>query len=112
MVRGVEPRNLAAAVRGGNVMGHVGESGPDGKLRKACQEFEAYFTAQMLKVMRDSGMQEGFIPKSSGERIFESQRDIELANELAQRGALGIGELLYTALSPSVTAAAVSDTHQ
>ncbi len=75
------------------------------KLRDVCEQFEAYFAAELLKTVRESGHFEGVLKQSRAEKIFGAQRDDELARVLAKRGALGIGRLLYDELSPRLEAA-------
>lgn len=76
----------------------------DDKLREVCEQFEAFFTAQLLKTMRESGEVQGFLKQSSAEAIFGAQRDAEFCRQLASRGALGIAKLLYSELRPRLEA--------
>ncbi len=76
----------------------------DDKLREVCEQFEAFFTAQLLKNMRESGNFEGFLKQSRAETIFGAQRDAELCKHLAGRGSLGIAKLLYSELKPRLEA--------
>jgi len=77
----------------------------DERLREVCRQFEAFFTAQLLQIMRESGDVEGFIETSRGEKVFRAQHDTELAQHLAHRGAFGIGDLLYRQLSVQIGSA-------
>jgi|LSQX01.3.fsa_nt_gb flagellar protein FlgJ len=77
----------------------------DERLREVCRQFEAFFTAQLLQIMRESGDVEGFIETSRGEKVFRAQHDTELAQHLAHRGAFGIGDLLYRQLSEQIGSA-------
>jgi murein DD-endopeptidase MepM/ murein hydrolase activator NlpD len=69
------------------------------ELKKAAQEFESVFMAYMLKAMRetidDSGLTEGGFGKS----IYTEMFDQELSLSMAQRGVLGISNLIYKNLS-------------
>jgi Rod binding domain-containing protein len=75
------------------------------KLRDVCEQFEAYFAAELLKTARENGHFEGMLKESRAEKVFGAQRDDELARVLGKRGALGIGRLLYDELSPRLEAA-------
>jgi flagellar protein FlgJ len=65
------------------------------KLKKACTEFEAVFTNQLLQFMRRT------IPSSSpevlgaGKDVYQSLFDQELSKSMAKRGGLKIGEMVY-----------------
>jgi len=84
-----EPANAEAASR-------------DAKLREVCEQFEAFFTTQLLKSMRQSGRVEGFLKQGLAEEVFSDERDAELCKHLAQRGAIGIAKLLYDELHPEL----------
>ena len=79
------------------------------KLRDVCQQFEAYFVAELLKTVAEGSRFEGMLKESRAEKVFGAQRDAELSQVLAKRGALGIGQLLYEQLSPQLEAAAEAD---
>jgi peptidoglycan hydrolase FlgJ len=72
------------------------------RLREVCRQFEAFFTAQLMQTMRESGSVEGLVKTSRAEKVFRSQHDAELARHLASRGALGLGDLLYRQLSEQI----------
>ncbi len=64
------------------------------EIRKAAQEFEAIFIAQMLKVMRETIQESGLLGGGFGKTIYTELFDQEVALSLAKRGALGIANLL------------------
>ena len=74
------------------------------KLKKATREFESFFTAAMLKSMRQT------VPKSEdnemnlggglGKDIFQSMFDEELSRQIASKSDKGLGALLYESLLP------------
>ncbi len=70
----------------------------DEKLREACDEFEAIFTQQLLSAMREATMESGLMPKSSGEKAFESMLDEQRSLQMAKSGSLGLGEMIYQQL--------------
>ena len=76
-------------------------------LKKACGEFEALFTTQLLQRMRATVPKSEFFGSSEKEEIFRCMLDEETAKEIAKTGAMGIGRMLYAQLS-SQRAAKVS----
>jgi flagellar protein FlgJ len=65
------------------------------KLKKACTDFEALFIAQMLKSMRQTVPQTGFLGKGLGNEIYQGLMDQELSKKLAHNKGLGLGQVLY-----------------
>ena len=52
------------------------------RLRQACEDFEALMFSQLLKAMRSSMPDNGLLPQSSGERMFQEMLDGQYAQEL------------------------------
>lgn len=71
----------------------------NGELKKAAQEFEAIFIAQMLKVMRETIEESGLTEGGFGKSIYTELFDQEIAINLSKRGALGIADLLEKRLT-------------
>jgi len=65
------------------------------KLKKACTEFEALFMSQMLKSMRQTIPQTGFLGKGLGDDIYQGLMDQELSQKLSQNKGLGLGKVIY-----------------
>jgi len=65
------------------------------KLKKACKDFEALFMSQMLKSMRQSIPQTGFLGKGLGNDIYQGLMDHELSKKLSQSKGLGLGKVIY-----------------
>jgi len=65
------------------------------KLKKACEEFESLFIFQMLKSMRQTIPQTGFLGNGSEKDIYQSLLDQELSKNMAKRNVMGLGELVY-----------------
>ena len=78
------------------------------KLRKATQEFESFFTASMLKSMRQTipkNEQEGAVGGSGlGKDIFQSMFDEELSKKMATGSHGGLGDILYQNLVKRIEA--------
>lgn len=67
-------------------------------LRKACADFEAQMTNQLLSAMRKTIPTDGLFARSNGEEMFQSMLDQELATQMAQGRGTGFGETLYRQL--------------
>ena len=73
------------------------------KLREACEGFEAMFLSMMYKQMRATVPESGlFGKKSNAIKIFEDMRDTELMNAAAKSGGIGLADMMYKQLSPTV----------
>ena len=70
----------------------------DKKLREAANEFEAIFVQQLLKTMRKTSLETNLIPKSEGEKVFQSMLDEHYSKVMAKSGSLGLGEMIYKQL--------------
>jgi Rod binding domain-containing protein len=67
------------------------------KLKKTTQAFEAIFIAQLMKSMRSTSFtkeEEGF-----GKDVMLSMADESVSQQLAKKGMLGVGKLLYEHLA-------------
>jgi len=69
------------------------------ELKKVAQEFEAVFIAQLLKIMRETIQESGMEGNGFGKSIYTELFDQEIALSMAQRGALGIGDIIYRSLT-------------
>lgn len=64
------------------------------ELRRAAQEFESYFLAYLLKVMRET-VPKGFIENKAGAQFY-SFYDQEIGRLAAQAGGIGLASMLET----------------
>ncbi|HID96482.1 MAG TPA: hypothetical protein EYP53_10580 [Candidatus Latescibacteria bacterium] len=71
----------------------------DFKLKKACQDFEALFIFYLLKVMRKSIPQNGYLDGGIGRGIFQGIMDEKVAEKVSRTGQIGIWKVLYDHLS-------------
>jgi murein DD-endopeptidase MepM/ murein hydrolase activator NlpD len=69
------------------------------ELKNVSEKFEAIFIAHMLKVMRDTIEDSGLLDGGFGKSIYTDLFDQEVSLKFAQRGTLGISNLLYKNLS-------------
>lgn len=74
------------------------KSNEDKDLKKVSQDFESIFINMMLKTMRSTVVEGGFIEKSFGTKAYESMLDEEMSKEMAKSGGLGISEMVYKSL--------------
>ena len=70
----------------------------DEDLKKACKEFEAVFTFQLLKSMRATVQKCDLFHGGQGEEIYQSLLDQELSKNLAGTGEDSIAGMLYNQL--------------
>lgn len=68
------------------------------ELKKAAQEFEAVFIRQLLKVMRETIEESSSEGSGLGKGVYTELFDQEIALSMSQRGALGIGDIIYRSL--------------
>lgn len=61
-------------------------------LKKSSKEFEAIFVEIMLKSMRDSIPDSGFMDGGNGEKIFQSMLDSEYSRILASKQSSGLAK--------------------
>lgn len=66
----------------------------DAKLQAACREMESLFIYHLLKEMRATIYQSGFITGGRAEQIYTSMLDSERAKAIAARGGIGLSKLL------------------
>ena len=72
-------------------------------LEKAAQQFEAIFLRQMMGAMRSASLAEG-ISDSSATDQFRDMADARTADSMANRGTLGIAEMLMRQFGAKVGA--------
>jgi flagellar protein FlgJ len=71
----------------------------EARLRKACNDMEGVFLAQLFAQMRESVPQEGIVDGGTGEEVFSGMMDEHIAAEAASgRQETGIGAALFRQL--------------
>jgi len=79
------------------------------KLKKTTQAFEAIFIAQLMKSMRSTSFtkeEDGF-----GKDIMLSMADESVSQQLAKKGMLGVGKLLYEHLAKRLETTSQPEPH-
>src|SRR5262249_40230320 len=81
----------------GSAMGArvTGKAVPDTSLRQVAADFESLFVNQMFQAMRRTVPESKLFGQNSGEKMFREMLDEQWASGLANRGGVGIGEMLY-----------------
>jgi len=64
-------------------------------LRNTASEFEAIMVQMMFKSMRSDEPTEGVIETSNAQMIYRDMLDGRIAQELAHRQSMGLGEEIY-----------------
>lgn len=75
----------------------------EGKLKEACQNFEAIIIQQMLTAMRKTVPKDGLFASGYAEDMYQSMYDEGLSKEIASGKGLGLADILYQQLSGGVT---------
>lgn len=68
---------------------------PDQRLREVSKAYEKMFMNEMLKAMRSSVGESGFIKQNSAEKLFREELDQEYLQNWSDRGGVGFSDLIY-----------------
>jgi flagellar protein FlgJ len=69
----------------------------DKKLREASKMYEQHFMNEMIKAMRSTvHHDDSFLKKNMAEKIFESQMDQKYAEAWAEKGGIGLQDMIYS----------------
>ena len=71
------------------------------RLKKACSDFEAMLLTIMLKSMSSATADVGLLGKTHEGRLTRSMMDEHLAVQIAQKGGMGLGDMLFEKLKNS-----------
>lgn len=72
------------------------------KTKLAAKEFESYFVSMMFKEMRKTVQEGGLIPKTQAEKIFEEMLDQKYSEKMAEKGGLGLSNMLIEKLGKKI----------
>ncbi len=89
MITGIKSETSLASLTPGN---------QKDELKQTCAEFESLFLNYLLKSMRSSVPEGGFVDQSEESKMFKSMLDEKLADEISANGGLGLGEIIYQRL--------------
>lgn len=65
------------------------------KLRDVSQMYEKHFLGEMLKAMRSTVHEGGFLQSNQAEKIFREQLDQEYVEKWGAQGGIGLADLIY-----------------
>ncbi len=85
-----------------HVVNEAAKSQQDKELKEACKGFEAMFLNMMYKQMRATVPEDTLFGESNAQKIFRDMHDEKLMENIADGGGLGLADMLYKQLSPSV----------
>ena len=71
----------------------------DAKIREVADMYEKYFMKEMMRNMRSTIQEGGFLKANNAEKIFQEQLDDEYSTQANNRGGFGISELIYQQLT-------------
>ena len=74
-----------------------------GEIRKASQEFEAYFLSYLLKMMRETVPKGALTSNRMGE-MFYTFYDEEIGKRAAQAGGIGLSQYILASIAENETA--------
>ncbi|WP_413583406.1 rod-binding protein [Bdellovibrio sp. HCB288] len=70
----------------------------DEKLRDVSKMYEKHFLGEMMKAMRSTVHESGFIQVNQAEKIFREQLDGEYVDKWSEKGGIGLSNLIYDQL--------------
>ncbi|GAB58463.1 flagellar assembly peptidoglycan hydrolase FlgJ [Rheinheimera nanhaiensis] len=82
-------------------------------LRQAAEQFESIFFSMLLSSMRkaNAGFEVDGMMNSQTTKFYRDMHDSQLATDLAQKGALGLADLLVQQLSPALGGSSPANGH-
>ena len=100
MMNGIGPLETSHVMDAlaGSKLDQIEQLSRRGELSRASQEFESYFVAYMLKVMRETVPQGELTANKMGE-MFYSFYDEEIGKRAAQSGGIGLSDYVLAAVA-------------
>ncbi|MBX6365033.1 MAG: rod-binding protein [Gemmatimonadetes bacterium] len=83
-------------------------SSDDARLRRACADMEGVFLAQLFAQLRQTVPHDGIVDGGTGEEIFSSMMDENVAAAAARQQTRGLGVALYHQLRKALPAEAAA----
>ncbi|WP_413613039.1 rod-binding protein [Bdellovibrio sp. HCB-110] len=71
---------------------------PDQKLRDVSDMYEKHFLREMMKAMRSTVHEGGFVQSNQAEKIFKEQLDDHYVEKWGERGGIGLSDMIYKQL--------------
>lgn len=79
-------------------MGKPQQKTPDQKLRDVSDMYEKHFLREMMKAMRSTVHEGGFVQSNQAEKIFKEQLDEHYVEKWGERGGIGLSDMIYKQL--------------
>lgn len=79
-------------------MGRPEQKSPDQKLRDVSDMYEKHFLREMMKAMRSTVHEGGFVQSNQAEKIFKEQLDDHYVEKWGERGGIGLSDMIYKQL--------------
>ncbi|UXR64924.1 rod-binding protein [Bdellovibrio bacteriovorus] len=80
------------------MMGRPEQKPPEQKLREVSDMYEKHFLREMMKAMRSTVHEGGFIQSNQAEKIFKEQLDDQYVEKWGERGGIGLSNMIYDQL--------------
>ncbi len=77
----------------------TGKTEGEARIRKAAEDFEALFYAELIREMRATLGATGLFGEGPGRAIYEGMFDTMLASEMARGGRLGVADQLLAVMA-------------
>lgn len=82
------------------------------KYREVSQLYEKYFIGEMMKGMRSTVQESGFIKQNNAEKIFRDQLDDQYSEQWGKAGGIGLSNLIYDQLVQRYGTGGVQDSQK
>ncbi|WP_413291667.1 rod-binding protein [Bdellovibrio sp. HCB185ZH] len=79
-------------------MGRPVQKSADEKLKDVSKMYEKHFLGEMMKAMRSTVHESGFIQVNQAEKIFREQLDGEYVDKWSEKGGIGLSSMIYDQL--------------
>lgn len=83
----------------GDLQKNEGKNEADAKIREVADMYEKYFMKEMMRNMRSTIQEGGFLKANNAEKIFQEQLDDEYSAQGNQRGGFGVSDMIYQQLT-------------
>jgi flagellar protein FlgJ len=83
---------------GSRFMGKPVQKSADEKLKDVSKMYEKHFLGEMMKAMRSTVHESGFIQVNQAEKIFREQLDGEYVDKWSEKGGIGLSSMIYDQL--------------
>ena len=74
------------------------QKSPEQKLRDVSDMYEKHFLREMMKAMRSTVHEGGFVQSNQAEKIFREQLDEQYVDKWGDRGGIGLSDMIYKQL--------------